>query len=258
MNINKNSIHAIIPARAGSKAIKDKNIVNVLGKPLIAWSIELAKSSRLIDDTFVSTDSQKIQKIANQYGVTSPYLRPKSISEDTSMDYEFIMFHLDWLKENDLKLPYAIVHLRPTGPARCLKDLDFAVSIIKSNPELTGLKSISLSKNTPYKMWREENNIIHHLLSIDGLNDFEESHYLPRQSLPKTYWQNGYIDIIKTETIMTNRSMVGNNCYGLKTSQSVADLDYMSDLPEIEKALIDIKEQKIISLLSDESENHSV
>ena len=62
---------------AGSKAIKDKNIVNVLGKPLIAWSIELAKSSRLIDDTFVSTDSQKIQKIANQYGVTSPYLRPK-------------------------------------------------------------------------------------------------------------------------------------------------------------------------------------
>ena len=258
MNIEANQIHAVIPARSGSKAIKDKNIIPVLGKPLIAWSIELALSSQLIDQVFVSTDSSKIQSIANEYGAKAPYIRPKDISGDASLDIEFIKYHIEWLDRNNFSIPYAIVHLRPTGPARCLHDLDHAISIIKKNSTLTGLKSISLAKNTPYKMWSEDKDIIKPLLSLNGLRDSEESHYLPRQRLPKVYWQNGYIDIIKTETVLNDNSMVGKNCYGLKTSQSVTDLDYLSDLPEIQKALMDISNKNLQTMLTNDSEMHSV
>ena len=258
MNIESNLIHAIIPARAGSKAIKNKNIIPVLGKPLIAWSIELALQSKLIDEVFVSTDSSKIQSIAKHYGAKAPYTRPKKISGDNSIDIEFIKYHIDWLDKNNFSIPNAIVHLRPTGPARCLSDLNDAVSIIKKNPKLTGLKSISLAKNTPYKMWIDNKNIIEPLLKLNTLNEFEESHYLPRQSLPKVYWQNGYIDIIKTETVINLNSMVGKNCYGLKTSQLVSDLDYLSDLPEIENFLTKISNNKIQTMLVSESDIHSV
>jgi N-acylneuraminate cytidylyltransferase len=258
LNIDPALIHAIIPARAGSKAIKNKNIIPVLGKPLIAWSVELATTSKLIDEVFVSTDSSKIQSVAEEYGALAPYKRPQEISGDTSLDIEFIKYHIEWLNKNDFSIPNVIVHLRPTGPARCLSDLNHAITIIQKNPKLTGLKSISLAKNTPYKMWTEDQDIIEPLLTLDGLNEHEESHYLPRQRLPKVYWQNGYIDIIKTKTVINENSMVGSNCYGLITSQSVSDLDYLSDLPEIENYLTKILNNKVHTMLASESDEHSV
>ena len=107
-------------------------------------------------------------------------------------------------------------------------------------------------------MWSEDKDIIKPLLSLNGLRDSEESHYLPRQRLPKVYWQNGYIYIIKTETVLNDNSIVGKNCYGLKTSQSVTDLDYLSDLPEIQKALMDISNKNLQTMLTNDSEMHSV
>ena len=72
------------------------------------------------------------------------------------------------------------------------------------------------------------------------------------------YWQNGYIDIIKTKTVIDENSMVGSNCYGLITSQSVSDLDYLSDLPEIENYLTKIVNNEIQTMLVSESDVHSV
>lgn len=245
----------MIPARGGSKGIKDKNIIKILGKPLINWSIEFSKMSRNINRVFVSTDSKKIKEIAEKCGADVPYLRPKNISADASLDIEFMRFHLDWLKKNGFELPFAIVHLRATGPGRCIADLERAIKIIKEDESLTGLRSVSLSKLSPYKMWKmEANNNLSPLLN-EGI---EEAHSLPRQKLPRVYWQNGYIDIVKPETVINKNSMVGNNCYGLITSDEIVDLDYLSDIPEIEKTLRDIQSKKINTLISTNIEKHSV
>lgn len=248
-------IHVLIPAREGSKGIKDKNIIDILGKPLINWSIDFSKMSKNVNNVYVSTDSKRIQKIANQCGAEVPYLRPKNISGDKSLDIEFIKFHLQWLQENRLEIPYAIVHLRTTGPGRCIADLEKAIKIIKEDSSLTGLRSVSLSKLTPYKMWKmnNENNLTPLLTS-----DSKELHSIPRQDLPRVYWQNGYIDIIKPETVINHNSMVGDNCFGLITSDDIIDLDYLSDIPEIEKMLKDILDGKINTLLTNDIKKHSV
>lgn len=248
-------IHVLIPARGGSKGIKDKNIINILDKPLISWSIEFSKMSKNVDKVYVSTDSKKIQKVAKSCGAEVPYLRPKNISGDKALDIEFIKFHLDWLQNNGFDIPYAIVHLRTTGPGRCISDLEKAIKIIKDDAFLTGLRSVALSKLTPYKMWKlNKNNNLTPLIKDEG----RDLHSLPRQDLPRVYWQNGYIDIIKPETVMNKNSMVGDNCYGLLTSDEIVDLDYLSDIPSIEKMLNDISKGKIKTLIQEDITRHSV
>ena len=94
-NIN---IHAIIPARGGSKGIPRKNIIDYKGKPLIAHSIELALKCPLIDKVIVSTDDEEIAKIAKDYGADVPFIRPQEYAEDESRDIEFFQHYLEYLQ----------------------------------------------------------------------------------------------------------------------------------------------------------------
>ena len=85
MTINKHFTNiAFIFARKDSKGLKDKNIKNLHGKPLIAWTIDTAKKSKLIDKVFVSTDCEHIADIAKQYGADVPFIRPKSLAKDNT------------------------------------------------------------------------------------------------------------------------------------------------------------------------------
>ena len=114
-------ITAIIPARSGSKSVKNKNIIKLLGHPLIAYSIAICKMSSLVHEIVVSTDSKKISKIAKKYGANVPFLRPKNISRNDSLDVEFFFHYLNFLKKNNLEKPDIILHVRPTTPLRTLK-----------------------------------------------------------------------------------------------------------------------------------------
>ena len=84
-------IIALIPARSGSKGVKDKNIKKLSGHTLLEWSVNVAKRSSLIDRVFVSTDSEEYAILAKSYGAEVPFLRPDSISGDTSSDYDFVV-----------------------------------------------------------------------------------------------------------------------------------------------------------------------
>ena len=95
----KNKIWAIIPARSGSKGIKNKNIVNLSGKPLIYYTIKDAFKSKKFEKILVLTDSQKYAKIAKSFGAEVPYLRPKSNALDTSTDNELYIYMLDFFRE---------------------------------------------------------------------------------------------------------------------------------------------------------------
>ncbi|MEX0501989.1 acylneuraminate cytidylyltransferase family protein [Alphaproteobacteria bacterium LSUCC0719] len=108
---------AIIPARAGSKGLPNKNISNLAGKPLIAWSIEQALSTPAIDTVCVSTDTEEIAKIARLFGACTPFLRPADLAKDTTQTEPVLLHALDWYEKNEIYFD-AIVLLQPTSPLR--------------------------------------------------------------------------------------------------------------------------------------------
>ena len=123
---------AIIPARAGSKRIKNKNIVNFFGKPLIYNSIKIAIKSKLFDDVIVSTDSEKIQKIALKYGAKVYFKRPKSLSDDYIGTFDVINHGIKWLQKN-LYNPKYVCCIYPTAVSLSVKNLVNAYKKIKTN-----------------------------------------------------------------------------------------------------------------------------
>ena len=104
-------ILCIIPARSGSKGIKNKNIIDYNGKPLIAWSIEQAIKSKYNMKIIVSSDSDEYIEISKKYGAEAPFKRPLSISQDLSTDFECINHAVNWLNENEQYIPDIILQL---------------------------------------------------------------------------------------------------------------------------------------------------
>lgn len=225
---------ALIPARGGSKSIPRKNIYPILDKPLIAWSIEQAKRADKISRVIVSTDDEEIAEISLKYGAEVPFIRPDEFSTDTATDLDVFKHAINWLRINEGYSPKLIVHLRPTGPARYINLIDEAIVKLNKNDSYDSLRSVSLSDQTPYKMWFIENNRLESIGEILGIHG---SHSLPRQSLRKAYWQNGYIDIVKPSTITEMDSMTGKKILPFIINHSVRDIDYTDDIPLVETDL---------------------
>src|SRR5689334_3014090 len=107
---------AIVPARGGSKGIPRKNLREVAGHPLIAYSIAVALQSREIDRVIVSTDDREIADVARSYGADIPFLRPAELAMDETPDLPVFQHALRWLQREQRYRPDLVVHLRPTSP----------------------------------------------------------------------------------------------------------------------------------------------
>lgn len=228
-------ILAIIPARGGSKGLPDKNILPLANHPLIAYSVEAALQSKLINRVIVSTDSTKIAEIAHQYGAEIPFIRPSEFAQDMSTDLEVFAHALRWLKENENYEPDFVVQLRPTSPVRTVTIIDECINrLIHSDAD--SLRIVTESPITPYKMWSipDVDGYMQPLLPTPGI---DEPFNQPRQKLPKTYWQIGFLDVIRTKTIW-NGSMSGK-----KILPFIVPNDYAIDIDDI-KSFIQA-EQKI-------------
>ena len=145
----KIKVLAIIPCRSGSKGIKNKNILDIFGKPLIYYSIFFAKECKFIDKVLVSTDKRKYQKISKNHGLEVNYLRPKKISKDNSLDINLFKHAINYLKNKNNYKPDYIIHLRPTSPLRKIKDLKKMLNILYKNKKSNSIRSISLMKKNP-------------------------------------------------------------------------------------------------------------
>ena len=188
----------IIPARSGSKGIKNKNIKIVGGKPLIYWTIKEAKKSKFFSKVIVSTDSPKIQKIALKYGVECPFLRPKKLSGDRTPTIKVIKHAVNFLKEKmNYKSYDYIVLLQPTSPLRKIFDINKSIQLFLSTKKKSSLISVTeVSDNHPARMYFLKNNIlINHSLS-------EKISGTPRQKLKKMYLRNGAIYIIRKNNLL--------------------------------------------------------
>ncbi len=203
-------ILAIIPARGGSKGLPGKNIRPLLNHPLIAYSILAAKQSKLITRTIVTTDDEKIASVAKQYGAEIPFIRPAEYAQDLSTDFETFTHALNWLKENENYIPDYLVQLRPTSPVRLNGMIDECITKVLNYPNAHSLRIVTEAPVTPYKMWQvnNEHQPMKPLLTVEGM---DEPYNMPRQQLPKAYWQIGTLDVIKTSVITDDKKMSGQN-----------------------------------------------
>ncbi len=228
----KRKILAIIPARGGSKSIKNKNIIKLFGKPLIYYSIAVAKKSKYISRVIVSTDSKIIKSIALKFGADVPFLRPKRFAKDTSRDYEVVKHLMNWLEKNENYLPDLIIHLRPTYPIRDYKFIDKQISKALTNKDFDAYKSVVEASQTPFKMWFKTKKFLKPVIG-----DFKKEYFnAPRQLLKKVYWQNACLDIINPKSLSRYRSISGTKIIPIVMKESeVFDIDYVSDLKKIKK-----------------------
>ena len=134
------NILAIIPARGGSKGIKNKNIVNFCGKPLIYWTIKAAQDSKYIDKVIVSTDSKKIREIAERYNVAKNSLRPKKYSTNKASTLSVLQYEIK-KQEKKKNYPDLIVTLQPTSPLRNSEHIDSALKLFFKNKRADALVS---------------------------------------------------------------------------------------------------------------------
>lgn len=226
---------AIIPARSGSKSVKDKNVRLINSKPMLAYSIEHAKNASSINRVIISTDSKRYADIALKYGCEVPFLRPQEYATDTALDFDVFYHALTFLKESEGYVPDIVVQLRPTYPIRCIDDINNMVNMLALNKEADSVRCITKAKEIPHKMWLKNGERIHPIL-----NDIHEAYNMPRQALPDVYYQNACIDVTRSTTILDKKSMTGDVILGYEMSHNY-DIDTEEDFIKASR-ILELKE----------------
>jgi N-acylneuraminate cytidylyltransferase len=231
---------AVIPARGGSKGITRKNIKKMGNYPLIAYSIAAAQQAQVKLRTIVSTDDAEIAEIAQKYGAEVPFLRPAEYAQDHTPDLPVFEHAIKWLQENESYRPDIVIQLRPTSPFRPINLVDRAVQILLDHPEASSVRGVIPSQQNPYKMWKvDSDGRMEPLLKTK----FSEPYNMPRQKLPKTFWQTGHIDVVRVETIL-NGSMSGESIFSCVIDPAFSvDLDSLEDWQRAEWKLNLLKNQ---------------
>ncbi|WP_333614600.1 acylneuraminate cytidylyltransferase family protein [Psychrobacter sp.] len=216
--LNEKTFLAIIPARGGSKRLPRKNILNLAGKPLIAWTIEAALQSKYIDKVLVTSDDDEILKVSNSYGA-STIKRPMHLSQDNSTSFEAINHAIENTEEFDY-----IVLLQPTSPLRTNGHIDEAIQLIfQKNSD--AIISVTEMEHSP--LWANT------LPENKSLKDFlKEEIFNKRSQDLETYFRlNGAIYICKTEELLyTGSVFLKNNCYAYQMNNiDSVDIDTEMD-----------------------------
>jgi len=244
----KEQIIALVQARGGSKGVPGKNIRNLKGFPLIAWSIACCKLSRKIDRVILSTDSEKIAEIGKKFGAEVPFIRPSEFAMDDSTDYVVIKHFLDWMNENEKSIPKYVVQIRPTTPLRDPDQIDEAIELISASASASGLRSVYEMSETAWKTFELEESYIKSILSKTNNQNENLSSDMPRQALPKTYVGQGLVDVINP-IFCTEKNIYGENVLGF-VSPNVGEIDTEDDFDFI-NYLIEKKQfgKKILDFL---------
>lgn len=219
-------ILAIIPARGGSKGIPNKNIMDICGKPLIAYTIEAGKKSKYIDEIIVSTDSDVIKTVAEQYGAKVPFLRPVRLSNDSAKSIDVVIHVIEFYKNKNITFDYIIL-LQPTSPLRTFKHVDEAIEkLLKGNG--TSLVSVCEADENPILMRSIKDEKLREVISFEGTN-------LRRQDLPTFYIFNGALYINSNDMLVHKKKFVDENTMPyIMDKESSADIDTMLDARLVE------------------------
>lgn len=226
--INNLKVLALIPARGGSKGIKDKNIYDINGKPLIAYSINAAKNSKYVDDVIITTDSEKIKEVAESFGADVPFLRPAELASDNSKTIDAVVHAINTLKE--LGRDYDILLLlQPTCPLRTTEDIDNSLELFVSKG-CVALVSVNKVKEHPILMRKiNEDGIMDNLLNLPST--------IRRQDMPPIYKVNGSIYINLIKELSNNTSLNDNPLAYITDNEHSVDIDDLDDIERVKNIL---------------------
>lgn len=211
-------ILALIPARAGSKGVKNKNIRELAGKPLIAYTIMEAIKSNIFEDIIVSTDSEKIADIARKYGANVPFLRPKKFALDDSLTIDVIIHCFDFMR-NIGKEYQEVILLQPTSPLRRAHHIKEAYQLF-NNKNANFIISVCKCGHSP--LWA---NIMDKDLKMDNFIR-EEVKNMRRQDLPQFYQINGALYLAKVDKLIEEKGFLGKNSYAyIMSRENSIDID---------------------------------
>jgi len=211
------NIVAIIPARGGSKGIPKKNIVKLVGRPLLEYTIKEAKRSKFIDKIILSTDNQKIANVAKACGAEVPFLRPKKISTDFSPTIETVKHAIKFLITNQAYVPDIILLLQPTSPLRTAKLMDRSIRILKSS-NASSVIAVSKIKKHPYTSFWLKSGFLKPFK-----RDFKK--FSLRQKNPDLYFPTGAIYTFWYNTIKKYNTIYGPKMKPLIVNEDELNID---------------------------------
>ncbi|WP_319525428.1 acylneuraminate cytidylyltransferase family protein [uncultured Desulfosarcina sp.] len=216
---NKPKILAVIPARGGSKGLPRKNILEIAGKPLIAWTIEAAQRSAMIDRLVLSSEDTEIINVARNWGCEVPFIRPQELSLDHTPGVYPVLHALEMLNEN---YDYVVL-LQPTSPLRQAEDIDACIKLCKQTGAPSCVSVVQSDQN-PY--WMYSINSTHKLHPIIK----NKTNYFRRQELPAIYSLNGAIYVAKPIWLNRTKSFITNETIGyVMPKERSVDIDSKID-----------------------------
>ncbi len=218
-----NKILGVITARGGSKGIPGKNIKPMLGKPLIAYTIEAAKDSRVFDRLILSTDDPEIARVAREYGCEVPFMRPAELSDDKAGHLGVMRHAAEELQRLGGYKPDYIMILQPTSPLRQAFHIKKAAELILESGADSVLSVAEIPENfSPYKAMVAD--VAESLVLFNGSPVRKRT--ARRQDLQKAYWSVGMIYLFKTDLLFGNEP----NFYGDQVKPYVVDAKYVIDI----------------------------
>ena len=220
-------ILAIIPARGGSKGLPRKNIIDLAGKPLIAWTIEASLNSKYITKTIVSSNDDEILNISKQYN-SGILKRKDELSLDITTSEPVVRDVLEALKKENKEFDYLVL-LQPTSPLRDTQNIDDAFAMLFKS-ESTALISACEIDNKILKAFK-----INRKGFIEGISN-NKYPFMRRQDLPRTYLSNGAIYIIRVDEFLKNNSFFTDKTisYIMDEAKSL-DIDSYEDLNKVKE-----------------------
>lgn len=226
---------AIIPARSGSKGLKDKNIKELCGKPLMVYTIESAIKSKQFDIVHVSTDSEKYATIAKKYGADIPFLRKIELSGDTSVIWDTVKEVLNKYKKIGKEFD-TVTLLQPTSPLRKDSDIVECFRMLENKENAEAIVSVCETEHSPL--------ICNQLDSSGSMKNFikKEVFMSPRQNLTKYYRINGAIYLLRVDILKKYSTLYDSEVYAyiMKQENSI-DIDNILDFKIAEQIINDFK-----------------
>lgn len=197
----------VVTARGGSKGIPNKNIIPVLGRPLMAYTADAALGSRLLTRTIVSTDSPEIARVARELGLDVPFQRPDELSQDNTPSIPVIQHAVRYMEEHFGERYDATLILQPTNPLRRAEDIDGSIRLLEESGADSVISFVDAGEKHPARM---------KFIDPEGFvvdPPFAESFEgLPRQQLPKIYLREGSIYLTRMNVLMEQNSLKGKRC----------------------------------------------
>jgi CMP-N,N'-diacetyllegionaminic acid synthase len=231
------NVLAVIPARGGSKGLPGKNILPLLGKPVLAYTIEAAKQATTLDRVVLSTDSPEIAQIGRECGAEVPFLRPDHLATDTAHPTDVLKHALSFLKEQDGYQPDIVVTLQPTSPLRLPQHINEVVTKLQENSELDSVITVSEVELPPFWIFRPKDSLLRPFID-DGI-DYSLKR---RQEMEQLLRPNGAVYatrrwLLEDNGVIFSAFSGGNSGYILLDPVSALDMDTQIDFVVIEAML---------------------